>query len=340
MNTMANKTALVTPSEIVLYKSPTGNIKMSVLFRDKNVWLTQAQISSLFERDQSVISRHVKNIYSDEELTQKSTMQILHNANSDKPVIYYSLPTVIAIGYRIKSGRGTQFRIWATKTLEKFITKGFVLDVERLKTGSNFGEDYFNELLENIREIRASERRFYQKITDIYATAVDYDKDASITRDFFATVQNILHWAISGQTAAEIIYTQVNFKKNHLGLSTWKYAPKGKINKSDVVIAKNYLNLAQIKELEQVVSAYLDLAENRAKRHIITRMVEWTKFLKQILIVANYPILNHKGRVSNIEAELKAVEEYNKFRIIQDRNYQSDFDKAVELITQKNTHES
>ncbi|MDR2704288.1 MAG: virulence RhuM family protein, partial [Planctomycetaceae bacterium] len=245
----------------------------------------------------------------------------------------YNLDAIIAVGYRVNSYEATQFRIWATKTLREFIIKGFVLDDERLKQNSQrFGKDYFEELLERIREIRSSERRFYQKITDIYALSADYDSQSPVTKEFFATVQNKLHWAITGKTAAEIIYHSADAVKPNMGLSTWKAAPKGKILKSDVSVAKNYLNENHIKELNRIVSAYLDLAENRAQRGIITRMTEWVEFLNRFLELSDYPILTDKGKISALEAKLKAESEYEIFRKQQDKDYISDFDREIKRL--------
>jgi hypothetical protein len=246
---------------------------------------------------------------------------------------FYNLDAIISVGYRVNSYQATQFRIWATKTLKEYIIKGFVMDDERLKQGKRFGKDYFEELLERIREIRASERRFYQKITDIYALSTDYDKNAPISKDFFATVQNKLHWAITGKTAAEIIYDSADAITIHMGLTNWKQAPDGKILKSDVSIAKNYLNEAHIRQLNQIVSAYLDLAENRAQRQILMKMQDWIQFLHSFLELANYPILQDKGKVSALKAKLKAEQEYEEYRVIQDKNYLSDFDKEIQRIT-------
>jgi len=242
----------------------------------------------------------------------------------------YNLDAIIAVGYRVNSYQATQFRIWATRTLRELIVKGFVLDDERLKQGKAlFGKDYFDELLERIREIRASERRFYQKITDIYALSVDYDPNVSITRELFANVQNKLHWAITGQTAAELIYAKADATKLFMGLSTWKHAPRGKILKSDVTVAKNYLSEEHVKELNRIVSAYLDLAENRAQRGILMRMADWVSFLNNFLELSSYPILADKGKVSALEAKLKAEAEYEVYRWRQDAEYQSDFDRVV-----------
>jgi hypothetical protein len=245
---------------------------------------------------------------------------------------YYNLDAIIAVGYRVNSYQATQFRIWATKTLKEFIIKGFVLDDERLKQGKHFGKDYFDELLERIREIRASERRFYQKITDIYALSADYDKNAPVTHEFFATVQNKLHWAITGKTAAEIIYDSADAEKMHMGLTSWKEAPEGKILKSDVSVAKNYLSEAHIRELNRIVTAYLDLAENRAERQIVMKMEDWVQFLHSFLALSNYPILKDKGKVSALEAKLKAEQEYETYRKRQDREYVSDFDREIKRI--------
>ena len=249
---------------------------------------------------------------------------------------FYNLDAIISVGYRVNSYQATQFRIWATRTLKEFIIKGFVLDDERLKQGKQvFGKDYFDELLERIREIRASERRFYQKITDIYALSADYDKNAPITKDFFATVQNKLHWAITGKTAAEIIYDSADAKKIYMGLTTWKHGPDGKLLKSDVAVAKNYLSEAHITELNQIISAYLDLAENRAQRQILMKMTDWIEFLHNFLELSKYPILQDKGKVNALQAKLKAEKEFEEYRVIQDDNYISDFDKEIKRIAGK-----
>ena len=269
---------------------------------------------------------------------EASVVSILETTATDGKnykTTFYRLEAVLAVGYRVNSAQATQFRIWATNTLQEFIVKGFVMDDERLKQGKNFGQDYFDELLERIREIRASERRFYQKITDLYALSVDYDKESNTTKDFFAAVQNKLHWAITGKTAAEIIYTEADAAKLFMGLKTWKAAPNGKILKSDVAIAKNYLNEQHIKELNRIVSAYLDLAENNAQRGVITTMQDWAKFLNNFLQLSNYPILNNKGKITMLEAKLKAEMEFDKYRVIQDKNYESDFDKQVKKLKGK-----
>jgi hypothetical protein len=323
----------------VLYTAADGKVKVDVFVKDETVWLTQKTMADLFGVKIPAISKHLANIYETGELEQDSTLSILETVQNEgkrqvsRKMEYYNLDTIIAVGYRVNSYQATRFRIWATKTLKEFIIKGFVLDDERLKHGKTvFGKDYFEELLERIREIRSSERRFYQKITDIYSLAADYDKNSPITKEFFATVQNKLHWAIAGKTAAEIIYDSADAQKIYMGLTSWKHAPEGKILKSDVSVAKNYLNKAYIDELNRIVSAYLDLAENQAKRQIITRMEDWAKFLHSFLELSKYPILKDKGRVSALEAKLKAEQEFEEYRVIQDENYISDFDKEVKRI--------
>jgi hypothetical protein len=298
----------------------------------------------LFQKDRSVITRHLKNIFAEGELDEKvvcakfahTTQHGAIKGNSqEKEVLYYNLRAITAVGYRVNSHRATEFRKWATEVLHEYIIKGFVMDDERLKQIKHFGQDYFDELLERIREIRLSERRLYQKITDIYALSADYDRNDETTKDFFATVQNKMHWAIQGKTAAEIIYTEADAKKISMGLNTWKTAPTGKILKSDVIIAKNYLNEEHLKELERIVSAYLDLAENRARRGIVTNMKDWVQFLDKFLVLSDYPILLDKGRISSLEAKLKAEAEYDKFRVIQDKQYISDFDEEVRKLVGK-----
>ncbi|MBA3018972.1 MAG: virulence RhuM family protein [Proteobacteria bacterium] len=324
-------------SNFLLYTGNDGKVNVEVFLKDETVWLTQKAIGELFGKERSVITKHLKNIFASGELEEKSNVQKMHFSHSDKPIQFYNLDVIISVGYRVNSYQATQFRIWATRTLKEFIIKGFVLDDERLKQGNQvFGKDYFDELLERIREIRASERRFYQKITDIYALSADYDKNAPITKDFFATVQNKLHWAITGKTAAEIIYDSADATKIYMGLTNWKQAPDRKILKSDVTIAKNYLNEKHIKELNRIVSAYLDLAENRAERGILMKMVDWIQFLHNFLELSNYPILQDKGKVSALEAKLKAELEYEVYRKVQDKNYVSDFDKEIKRIAGKN----
>jgi hypothetical protein len=320
---------------IILYSTLQGNVNVEVVFKDETFWLTQKVMAKLFNVEVPAISKHLKKIFDTKELNENSVVSKMETTAKDGKnynTAFYRLEAILAVGYRVNSTQATQFRIWATSTLKEFITKGFLLDDDRLKQGKNFGKDYFDELLERIREIRASERRFYQKITDIYALSVDYNKDNIITKDFFASVQNKLHWAITGKTAAEIIYTEADATKLFMGLKTWKAAPDGKIMKSDVSIAKNYLHEEHIKELNRIVSAYLDLAENNAQRGIVMTMQQWQIFLSNFLHLSNYPILTDKGKVSMLEAKLKAEQEYDKYRLIQDQTWESDFDKEIRKL--------
>jgi hypothetical protein len=330
--------------KFLLYTAKEGVVKVEVFFKGETVWLTQKALAELFGVKRPAITKHLGNIFESGELAEDSVSSILeHTADDGKTYStkYYNLDAIIAVGYRVNSYQATQFRIWATRTLREFIVKGFVLDDERLKQGKQvFGKDYFDELLERIREIRASERRFFQKITDLYALAVDYDANAPLTKEFFATVQNKLHWAITGQTAAEIIYSHADATKLYMGLATWKHAPHGKILKSDVTVAKSYLSEAHVKELNRIVSAYLDLAENRAQRGIVTKMAEWVAFLNRFLELSNYPILEDKGKVSALEARLKAEGEYEIYRQRQDAEYVSDFDREVKRLEGKPKEES
>jgi len=292
-------------SNFLLYTGNDGKINVEVFLKDETVWLTQKAMGSLFGVESHTITYHLKEIFRSGELDEKATTRKIRAVQNEgkrqvtRKLDFYNLDAIISVGYRVNSYQATQFRIWATRTLKEFIIKGFVLDDERLKQGKQvFGKDYFDELLERIREIRASERRFYQKITDVYALSADYDKNAPITKEFFATVQNKLHWAITGKTAAEIIYDSADATKIYMGLTNWKHAPDDKILKSDVVVAKNYLSEAHIKELNQIVSAYLDLAENRAQRKILMKMTDWIEFLHNFLELSKYPILQDKGKVS------------------------------------------
>ena len=326
-------------NQFLLYTAPDGVVKVEVILRDETVWLTQKALAELFGVKRPAITKHLGNIFTSGELAEDSVCSILeHTAGDGKTYSakYYNLDAIIAVGYRVNSHQATQFRIWATKTLREFIIKGFVMDDERLKRGKQaFGKDYFDELLERIREIRASERRFYQKITDIYALSLDYSADAPLTQEFFASVQNKLHWAITGQTAAELIYASADATKIYMGLTTWKSAPGGKILKSDIAVAKNYLSESHVKELNRIVSAYLDLAENRAQRGILMKMADWVGFLHSFLELSNYPILQDKGKVSALEAKLKAEGEYEIYRQRQDEDYISDFDREIKRIAGK-----
>lgn len=321
---------------ILLYQTIDSNINVEVTYIDETFWLTQKAIAQLFGVERSVITKHIKNVFETNELIEDSvSAKFAHTAEDGKTykTNFYNLDAIIAVGYRVNSKQATQFRIWATKTLREFITKGFVLNDEMLKNGTSLGKDYFEELLERIREIRSSERRFYQKVTDIFSLSADYDKDSIDTKNFFANVQNKLHWAITGKTAAEIIYSEADATKIYMGLTSWKDAPNGKIQKSDVAIAKNYLNKTHLEELNRIISAYLDLAENYAKKQIVMKMEDWTVFMNNFLQLSSYPILTDKGKISQLEAKIKAESEFEKFRIIQDKNYVSDFDLEVKKIT-------
>jgi len=328
--------------EVALYHSADGVVQVECVLMEESLWLTQRALAELFAVEVPAISKHLVSIFESGELVREATISILETVRQEgtrrvrRKLEYYNLDAIIAVGYRVNSYQATQFRIWATRVLREFMIKGFALDDERLKQGRTlFGKDYFQELIERIREIRASERRFYQKITDIYALSVDYDRDAPVTREFFATVQNKLHWAITGKTAAEIIYTSADASLPHMGLATWKRAPGGKVLKSDIAVAKNYMSEAHIRELNRIVSAYLDLAENQAERGILMKMQDWARFLQQFLELSNYPILKDKGKVTALEAKLKAEQEYEVFRERQDVDYISDFDREVKRLEGK-----
>ena len=323
-------------NQFMFYNARDGATHIQVLVENETVWVTQSGMMEIFGIDKSGVSRHLKNIFDSNELDKGSVVAINATTGSDGKTYqtnYYNLDVIISVGYRVNSYKATQFRIWATGVIKEYLIKGFTLDDERLKQGNNlFGKDYFDELLERIREIRSSERRFYQKVTDLYALSSDYDKHSPVSQEFFASVQNKLHWAITGKTAAELIYTKVDSRSPNMGLLTWSNAPNGKILKSDTHVAKNFLEQADIKELESLVSAYLELAENRAKRHIAMKMLDWVKFLNDFLKLSEYPILRDKGKISAAKAKLKADQEYEVFRVQQDKEYISDFDKAVEYI--------
>ena len=330
-------------SEIILYTTPQGEIKIEVFLQDETVWLTQRAMGELFGVVKSTISEHLSNIYKSGELEKEATVRIFRTVQNEagrevsRNLEFYNLDAIISVGYRVNSHQATQFRIWATKTLKEFIIKGFVLDDERLKQGKKlFGKDYFDELLERIREIRASERRFYQKITDIYAEcSIDYQPKAEITQVFYKTVQNKLHWATTGQTAAEIISSRAEAELPNMGLTTWKNSPKGKVLKSDVSIAKNYLNQKEIDELNRIVTMYLDYAENQAARQIPMSMKDWVEKLDAFLQFNDYSVLKNAGSISAEIAKKLATKEFEKFRVIQDEDFESDFDKEIKRIKGK-----
>ena len=327
-------------SEIILYSTPEGTVRVEVVFRDESFWLTQKKMADLFGVEVNTINYHLKEVYASGELKEALTIRKFRIVQPEggrqvtREVEFYHLDAIIAVGYRVNSYQATQFRIWATATLREYIVKGFVLDDERLKLNKRFGKDYFDELLERIREIRASERRFYLKITDIYEQcSADYNRDAEITRAFFKTVQNKLHWAVTGQTAAEIIAGRADSAEPHMGLQTWKNAPHGKILRSDVTVAKNYLIENEIKALERIVSMYLDYAELQATRQVPMKMRDWVKKLDAFLKFNEYEVLEDAGRVSHEVAASLAEKEYEKFRVTQDREYIGDFEKEVRRIT-------
>jgi hypothetical protein len=322
--------------EILLYSTPEGKATIEVFFENETFWLSQKKIAELFNVDVRTVSEHLQSIFKSKELDADSVIRKIRITAADEKnynTQFYNLDAIIAVGYRVNSQEATRFRIWSTKVLREFIIKGFVLDDERLKQGKTFGRDYFEELLERIREIRASERRFYQKITDIYAQcSIDYDPKADITLTFYKTVQNKLHWAITGHTAAEIIAERAKSDKPNMGLTTWKNAPQGKIQKSDVSIAKNYLEVNEIDELNRIVGMYLDYAENQAKRQAPMSMTDWVEKLDGFLKFNDYKVLKDAGKIKHQIAVMLAEKEYEKFRQIQDQNYLSDFDKEIQKL--------
>ncbi|MCB8605260.1 virulence RhuM family protein [Veillonella nakazawae] len=324
---------------VIVYQSDNENITTNVLFKDDTFWMSQKDISNLFNVGVPAISKHLNNIFRDGELNENSVISKMETTASDGKtyaVTFYNLDAIIAVGYRINSKEATKFRIWATNTLREYIVKGFVLNDDMLKNGRQFGKDYFDELLARIKEIRASERRFYQKITDIFAQcSFDYDKDSIEAKQFYATVQNKLHWAITNKTAAEIIAERADHNKPHMGLATWKTAPDGKIISTDVVIAKNYLLQEELSELNNIVSMFLDYAENQARRQNLMSMDDWAYRLDSFLQFNEYDILSNAGKISKKVADNLAKEEFKKYRIIQDREFKSDFDKLATSAMKK-----
>ena len=326
-------------NEIILYTSPEGVTKFEVHFEDETFWLTQRRIAELFGVDVRTVSEHLTNIFDSGELDREATIrkfrrvQIEGGREVERDLDHYSLDAIIAVGYRVNSKQATQFRIWATNTLKEFVIKGFVLDDERLKLNKRFSKDYFDELIERIREIRASERRFYLKITDLYEQAsIDYDPKAEITKTFFATVQNKLHWAVSGKTAAEIIAERADASKPSMGLTTWKNAPHGKVLKGDITTAKNYLIEKEIKDLERIVTMYLDYAELQASRQVPMKMADWVERLNAFLQFNGFEVLDNPGKVSAEVAKKLAEEQYEKFRIKQDEAFESDFEREARRL--------
>jgi len=328
-------------AEFLIFAKDSGANTISVRFQDKMLWLTLQLIADLFDVDKSVVSRHLSNIFSQGELAPEGTVAKFATVRQEgsrqveRQLEYYNLEAIIAVGYRVNSVRATQFRRWATGVLRDFALRGYVLDRKRMENGTFLGEDYFERLLEEIREIRLSERRFYQKITDIYATAMDYDCNAETTRLFFAKVQNKLHYAVHRHTAAELIYERADSGKEHMGLTTWEQAPNGRILKSDVVVAKNYLTQNEVEELGRIVNAYLELAESRAKRRIPMTMEDWATYLDKILTIDDRELLTRASEISAEIAQAKAIGEYEKFRVRQELEYKNDFDRQLDLLEEQ-----
>ncbi|MDR2584902.1 MAG: virulence RhuM family protein [Prevotellaceae bacterium] len=325
------------PTEFLLYKDANGQVKIEIYFFNETIWLTQDKIAQLFGVDRSVVTKHLKNIFQTFELQEDSVCaKIAHTALDGKnyQTKFYNLDAILSVGYRVNSIQATHFRIWANSVLKEYLIKGFAMNDERLKNPQTiFGKDYFDEQLARIRDIRSSERRFYQKITDIYAQcSADYETGAEVTRTFFATVQNKLHWAIAGKTAAEIVATRADSQKINMGLTTWKNAPKGKIRKPDVSIAKNYLNETELDNLNRVVSMYLDYAENQAKKGLVMYMKDWVQKLDAFLQFNEEAILRDLGKINHEVAKALAEKEYDKFHNKQLKDYESDFDKELKRI--------
>jgi hypothetical protein len=340
---MKNKPSESGFNEILLYTTPTGKVKVEIYLQNETIWLSQQKIADLFGVQRPAVTKHLKNIFETGELNEEVVSSILehttqHGAIESKTqetkVKYYNLDAIISVGYRVNSTQATAFRIWATERLKEYIIKGFTMDDERLKNPNNiFGKDYFEEQLARIRDIRSSERRFYQKITDIYTLcSADYNVETQSTRDFFATVQNKLHWAITGQTAAEIIVERVGSNKPNMGLTTWKNAPKGSIRKTDVAIAKNYLDETELNGLNRIVSMYLDYAETQALKGVVMYMKDWIRKLDAFLQFNEKEVLKNQGKVSHAIALALAESEFEKYRIVQDKLFESDFDKAVKKL--------
>lgn len=330
-----NKSLTIKNSEaefLTFEKSNTEN-GIEVRYEDETLWMTQKSMAALFDVQVPTVNEHLKNVFSEDELEEDSVVRNFRITAADGKnynTKHYNLDAIISVGYRVNSVRATQFRRWATKVLKQFAITGYVIDRKRMENGTFLGEDYFERLLEEIREIRLSERRFYQKVTDIYATSVDYDKDSPLAKRFFATVQNKMHYAITGNTAAELIMYRADSEKEHMGLTSWEKAPDGKIMKSDVGIAKNYLKKDELQSMGRIVNAFLDLAEDFAKRHIPMTMDDWEKRLDSYLQFTGRDVLNNAGTVLAADAKAYAEAEYKKFRVVQDKLYKSDFDKLVE----------
>ena len=319
-------------AEFLIFQVEAKEQGVEVYYKDENIWATQKAMATLFDVNIPAISKHLKNIFDSGELKDDSVvskMEITASDGKHYQTMFYSLDAIIAVGYRVNSIRATQFRQWATAVLRQFAIRGYVLDKKRMENGAFLGEDYFEHLLAEIREIRLSERRFYQKLTDIYATAIDYNRDAPTTRLFFKMVQNKMHYAVHGRTAAELIMERADADREHMGLTTWENAPDGKIVRTDVSIAKNYLKQMELEDMGHIVTAVLEFAENRAKKHIPMTMEDWAKRIDAYLTSDERPLLDNAGSVSHEEAVLHAETEFEKYRIVQDRLFQSDFDKFL-----------
>ena len=330
-------------SNILLYETEEGNVNVDVILKDETIWLTQKSMAEVFDCSSDNVSLHLKNIFEDNELDKNSTTEKISvvrkegNRNVNRELEFYNLDAIIAVGYRVNSKKATKFRIWATKILKDYMIKGFVIDTEKMKNGPKFGKDYYDELLQTIKEIRLSERRQYQKITDLFeATSIDYNKDSDEAYTFFKIVQNKLHYAITGKTAAELIYERVDSEKIHMGLTTWKNSPDGKIMKYDISIAKNYLNEEELKKLERLTISFLDYAEDMAEEHQIMTMNDWIKETDELLKFRKKNVLSDSGKVSHKKALEKAENEYEKFRIKQDREYISSMDEMYKKYLEEN----
>ena len=322
-------------AEFLIFQAESKEQGVEVYYRDENIWATQKAIATLFDCDRSVVTKHLGNIFESLELKEEAVCaKFAHTAEDGKTynTKFYSLDAIIAVGYRVNTIRATQFRQWATSVLRQYAIRGYVLDKKRMENGAFLGEDYFEHLLAEIREIRLSERRFYQKLTDIYATSMDYNKDAPTTRQFFKMIQNKMHYAVHGRTAAELIMERADADKEHMGLTTWENAPEGKIVKTDVTIAKNYLKQLELEDMGRIVTAVLEFAESRAKRHIPMTMEDWAKRIDAYLSSDERPILDNAGSVSREEAVQHAETEFEKYRIVQDRLFQSDFDRFLDAL--------
>ena len=322
-------------AEFLIFQAEGKEQGIEVFYKDKTVWCTQKAMGMLFDCDRSVVTKHLKNIFDSGELNESAVCaKFAHTASDGKNYMtqFYNLDAVISVGYRVNSIRATQFRQWATSVLKVYAIRGYVLDKKRMENGTFLDEDYFEHLLAEIREIRLSERRFYQKLTDIYATSMDYNKDAPTTRLFFKRIQNKMHYAVHGRTAAELIMDRADADKEHMGLTTWENAPDGKIVKTDVSIAKNYLKQMELEDMGRIVTAVLEFAESRAKRHIPMTMEDWAKRIDAYLSSDERPLLDNAGSVSHEEAVLHAETEFEKYRIVQDRLFQSDFDKYLDEL--------